>query len=265
LDLVRDLCKMVAELPEYARNTKKLSKRALAVRAAILDAQEPVVLVFHQLPEACGFGKFGPSATPTLREAQSFANALRDAIEEIRGAYPALETRLLRMLAQSFNFGLKNFANMRRDLADRAEPIAIIASDIKLKGLALRLMDAELPQAQWVDSVGSFLGLRPPTKWKDEDEDVFTRELAVLSSRFIRTEAVVFATTGQKSNGRALRVALTKADGSEREQVLFVSPGDEKALHQLKAEIAQLVARNPHVGLAAASQVVWEELKESIE
>lgn len=265
LDLVRDLCKLVADLPEYARNTKKLGKRALAVRTAILEAQEPVVLVFHQLPVACGFAKFGPSSAPTAREAESFANALRDAIEEIRGAYPALETRVLRALAQSFDFGHKNFATMRLELAERAEAIAVLASDIKLKGLALRLMDPALPQEQWVDSVGSFLGLRPPTKWKDEDEDVFSRELALLSGRFKRAEAVVFATPGQKIGARALRIALTKADGSERQQVLFVSPGEEKALHLLKVEIARLVAQNPHVGLAAASQVVWEELKEITE
>jgi hypothetical protein len=261
LDLVHELCQVVAKLPEYTRNTKRLPKRALAVRDAILQAQEPVQLVFHELPEACGFPRFGPAAPVTPREAHSFANALKDALDEIRQAYPILESRILKSLAQQFDYGRKNLDGLRRELADRAEKVSTIVADVRLKGFSLRLEDTFLSQEQWIDSVGSFLGLRPPTKWKDDDEDVFARELAVIAGRFKRTEAMAFATSKDKTGSNAIRVALTQADGTERQQVLFVSKEDEKDLHRLKGQIARLVNEYPQVGIAAASQAIWDQLK----
>jgi hypothetical protein len=261
LDLVRELCGMVVDAPEYSRQTKRLSKRALAVRAAILDAQEPIRLVFHQLPEACGFPVFGPKTVVTQREAESFANSLKDAVEEIRDAHPALETRILKALAQSFDHD-ENFAGMRRALSERAERLTPKVADMKLKAFCIRLEDAFLPQAQWVDSVGSLLGLRPPTKWKDEDEDVFNRELAELSGRFKRAEAVAFSSLKGNRDAKAIRVALTQADGSERHQVVFVSHENEKQLAKLKSEISKLVSGNRQIGVAAASQAIWDQLKE---
>ena len=55
LDVVRSLCQFVAQLPEYVRNTKRLSTTALAVRNVILEAREPVRMVFHDLPDILWF------------------------------------------------------------------------------------------------------------------------------------------------------------------------------------------------------------------
>ena len=261
LDLVGQLCNLVAKLPEYARNTKRLSKHALAVRDAILNAEEPVQLVFHQLPVACGFPQIGPGSMITPREAQSFVNVLKDAIDEIRAAYPTLETRILRNFAKNFDYSRSNLTGLRLELADRAEKVAQAVADMKLKAFSMRLEDAGLPQEQWIDSVGSVVALRPPTKWKDDDEDVFESELAVIAGRFKRAEAVLFATAGTKHGTNAVRVALTRSDGSERQQVIFVSKNEEAEFAQLKDQLTKIVKANGQVGLAAASQVIWDQLK----
>jgi len=265
LGLVRELCDILAKLPDYTRTTNKLSKRALAVRAAILSAQEPITLIFYQLPEACGFQRFGPTTPVSTREAQSFAGVLKDAIEEIRCAYPALESRILQSLGQSFDYGQKSAEDMRRSLAERAERVSYNATEMRLKAFSMRIEDTLLTMAQWIESVGSLLGLRPPSRWKDEDENVFTNELATMSGRFKRAEAVYFASNSAKANDRAMRVALTHGDGTERHQVVFVSQEDEAALRQMKAEIGRLIAKRKQIGIAAASQVIWDELKQSSE
>lgn len=261
LDLVRDLCGQVASLPEYSRQTQRLSKRALAVRAAILGAQEPVRLVFHQLPQACGFGVFGPTTSVSAREAKSFAQTLKDAVEEIRAAYPALEGRIVEALAQQLDVANSNPGKVREQLSRRAEILLPRVSDLKLKALCLRLEDSFLPLNQWVESVGSLLGLRPPTKWKDEDEQTFDRELLELSGQFLRAEAVTFALGEGKKSGQAIRVALTQPTGKERQQVLFVSEDQTADFERLKDEISKLVIKHRHIGLAAASQVLWEQIK----
>ena len=62
-------------------------------------------------------------------------------------------------------------------LAERAESLLVQITESKLKAFAFRLVDEGLSEADWLESVGSFLALRPPSKWKDEDEDTFDREL----------------------------------------------------------------------------------------
>ena len=59
LDVVRPLCVFAAQLPEYSKNSSRLSKNAIRVRKALLESQEPATLIFKELPKACGFEAFG--------------------------------------------------------------------------------------------------------------------------------------------------------------------------------------------------------------
>ena len=76
LDLVKNLCLFVAQLPAYVRTTKRLSPAALAVRQAILEAREPAKLLFTDLPRACGFepieAQSGKEFTKPLPRAPNF-------------------------------------------------------------------------------------------------------------------------------------------------------------------------------------------------
>src|SRR4030095_3619520 len=86
LDVVRSLCQFVAQLPEYVRNTKRLSTTALAVRNVILDSREPVRLVFHDLPVSCEFKKFEIDRRTSAKEAQHFVLKLKESLDELRAA-----------------------------------------------------------------------------------------------------------------------------------------------------------------------------------
>jgi hypothetical protein len=55
LDVVRPLCVFAAQLHPYTHKTKRLSATSLAVRSALLSAREPSMLLFRDLPVACGF------------------------------------------------------------------------------------------------------------------------------------------------------------------------------------------------------------------
>lgn len=88
LDVVRPLCQFVARLPDYARNTRRLSSVALAVRAAILAAKEPVKLLFQDLPLACNMEPFPMTGPSSHSAAKQFAARLRSAIDELRAALP---------------------------------------------------------------------------------------------------------------------------------------------------------------------------------
>jgi hypothetical protein len=260
LDVVRNLCQFAAGLPEYVRNTKRLSGSALAVRDVILNAQEPVRMVFHDLPVACGFNKFELGKSASAEDAKRFVNKLKNDLDELRAASINLQCRMEAQLAREFGYTGQISSQFRRKLAERAESLLLRVTESKLKAFAFRVFDELLPEPKWYESVGSLLALRPPSKWKDEDEDAYNRELENIAGRFKRAESASFG-NGKTKGQVGLRIAVTQADGTERQEVVHFDSGEEKTLKDLQKEIELIISKNSRLGVAAASRAIWGQLK----
>ena len=258
LDVVTPLCQFVAQLPAYVLSTKKLSNTAIAVRDAILNAREPVKLVFTSLPNACGFDSFLPNQTKA-DQIPSFVASLKVSIDELRASYPELQERMRGRLREAFPLP-GSFSTFRSSLAFRSEQILLNITEPKLKAFCLRLMDDNLAESLWLESLGSYLALKPPTKWHDAEEDVFNTQLAELAARFHRVEAIAFA-GGKASKGTiGVRLAITQVDGMEHEEVVHFTRDEEDRLLNLQKRFETLLADNKRLGLAAASRALWKTL-----
>jgi hypothetical protein len=258
LDLVKNLCTFVAQLPVQARNTKKLSPAALAVRQVILEAREPARLLFRDLPAACGFDPIEAGA-PTGKPLKSFVKTLKVALEELRIAFPELQDRLRNRLKENFNLS-GSFEECRHALSNRAQRVCVTVTEPRFKAFCLRLMDSALTESDWLESVGSHLALKPPSKWHDVDEDQFKTELSQVSALFHRVESVVF--DGRKgTNESAIRLAVTLATGVEHQQVIHFNAEEEHLMTALEGEFAEILSKNERIGLAAASRAIWASLE----
>lgn len=258
LDVVRNLCEFVARLPEYSRNTNSLDPITLAVRNVILQARDPVKMVFHDLPDACGLRKFVIGKSAATDEAHQFVLTLKQALDDLRAAFTNLQGRIEAGLASEFGYENEQVGKYRTKLAKRAERLLVRVTENKLKAFAFRLFDEALPETDWLGSVGSVLALRPPDKWKDEDEETFCRELGNIVGLFKRAESAAFDKGG---DGHGIRVGITQADGTERQEVIHVDIGEEKLLEQLQEQIMSVIKKNQRLGLAAASRAIWSNLK----
>jgi len=265
LDVVRNLCQFVAQLPEYVRQTKNLGNpNAIKVRGVILEAREPVRMVFHDLPEACGFSKFEVGKPTSAKDAKAFVSELKQALDELRHAFPNLHRSMEKAIAEEFGYQGIALSKFRRKLAGRAEQLLLRVTENKLKAFAFRVFDEGLSESDWLNSVGSVLALRPPDKWKDEDEETFHRELQAAAGRFKRAESVAFGGKGGDQHaGHGFRVAITQADGTERQEVIHLDEKEEQELAKLEQQLNALVKKSGRLGIAAASRVIWSQLKES--
>ncbi len=259
LDVVKLLCVFVAQLPVYVHNTKQLSPTALAVRDAILAAREPSLLLFNDLPKACGFEPFSACAAVS-KEVQAFIRGLKTALDELRAAFPELQERLRTMLREAFDLA-GAFQQFRTALARRAEQVVLGIHEPKLRAFCLRLMDDNLPESEWLESLGSFLALKPPAKWHDAEEDLFAQELGPLATRFHRVESIVFVDGKPSKIGVGIRLAITQANGTEHEQVIHVTADEENHLRELQTEFEVLLTKDKRLGLAAVSRAIWSRLE----
>jgi hypothetical protein len=259
LDVVKPLCVFVANLPDYVRNTRRLSAGAIAVREAILAAKEPVTFLFKDLPIACGLDAIPVKGPVSRDQARKFAKTLKSILDELRECFEALLDRMRMVIREAFDSD-GPFLRVRDTLANRATQVALLANESRLKAFCLRLTDTKLEQGLWLESLGSLLAQQPPMRWKDTDEESFDRELRILAARFKSLESIAFQDTRVNDISEAFRLSLTKSDGSEVQQVIFM---DKETIDQVKAlaiEIEKLLVENRAVGLAALSRVVWSTL-----
>ena len=257
LDIVRPLCLFAARLPVHVHKTNRLSSTAMAVRRALLGARDPAMLLFHDLPVACGFDVITVKSKSNLVNA--FTDTLRSAIEELRQVYPILLGRIENGIIDEFGL-TGSFATNRQSLCRRSMGVLPFVTEPRLKAFVLRLADVSLSDAKWIESLGSFVCLVPPAKWTDLDVERFFQELTLLVGTFKRVEAIAFASKNRTETDLCVRVAITNLDGTEREVVLFIAKDEEPRIAEVAAEIGELIKQTKQVGLAGAARAFWAML-----
>jgi hypothetical protein len=266
LDIVRPLCQFAAKLPLYARQTERLSEHSRRVRHAILEAREPSKLLFRDLPAACGFPEFVPAARRDVEGKQitRFVDDLKKCLEELKLALPSLRFRIYEKIARAFglNGSISEFQRMRDHLAQRTEPLLVSVTDPELKAYCLGLFDNHMPEAKWVESIGSLITTVPPSRWSDREELIFQEKLSGITQKFLRVESISFANpkkTGAATN--AVRIAVTKKDGSELQEVVYISKFEEEEVRQVTDSVRSFFGKDRRLALATLSKLSLEILE----
>jgi hypothetical protein len=258
LDVVRPLCIFASQLPIFTQKTRALSDHALAVRSALLSAREPGPLLFRDLPSACGFGDFIAEQPSNPQHIDCFVVALKHALDELKMAYPVLRQQIRTALIDAF--GLNSEHDFRYELARRSRQLMLTLKEPQLKAFCNRLTDIELPEPEWLESIGSLIGSLPPARWTDLDLERFVQELSLLSSRFCHVESMAFNKHGQDMGISALRLSITQPDGSEVDRVVYVSDQEQSKVAEIENKVIALLRDTTSVGVAGATRALWTAL-----
>src|ERR1700733_9757324 len=260
LDVVRPLCQFVANLPDYARNTKSVSAQSIKAREVILAAKDPVRLLFRDLPDSIGIGAIELDERGNAEKPKRYANALKQYLDELRHAYDGLLERMIVSLSEELGTS-GDLHKVRQNLAQRAAAIALLAEEPMLKAMCLRFSDHGLADQAWLESLGSFLASQPPARWRDADEDAYRRELHTLAQRFKNLESMLVTKGNAAPGSAAFKLTVTRSDGHEAQEVVFLDPMRSTEVTSLVSAIEQVLGKNRTIALAALSQVTWSTLE----
>lgn len=254
LDLVRPLVKFIAEVPEYSRNTKKLSSEAMALRKCLLEARDPAKLIFTDIPIAAGV---------STRDHEVVVSKLPKLIAEIQTSYDMLLNRIATAITDSFETSV-SADELRDELIKRCAVISNKLADEELKSFVLRLGDSQLNYRQWLESLANHLSRKSAARWNDNDEEVFNQRLDVLAKRMLRSEAANSDFTNKladQDSDRVIRLALTKPNGLESTRMLHWSEKEEKQVMLLETQISDLIRKHGRAGLSAAVRAIWNQFE----
>ena len=79
-------------LPEYSKNTRRISKEAIEIRNAIITSKDPESTFFEDFPNALGCSVASIQSSP--KKLQEFVLDLQSAIKELRSSYDELINRV---------------------------------------------------------------------------------------------------------------------------------------------------------------------------
>jgi hypothetical protein len=252
LDIVRPLCQFVSSLPLYAQKTGQLDGSTLNVRRVLLDAREPANLLFEQLPQALGIDP----ETAVSSAMDEFIHRLRISLESLRAAYSELLDKVHHSIAGNLRTHVAK--DDRAKLKGRARSLLVSAVEPRLRAFCLQLTDEKLGDVEWLEAIGSLVCSKPPSKWLDRDYEHFERELAQLSTAFLRLESLLFSRSKQTSQSKAFRVAITQQDGYEVEHVVFLDDQGGAAVKRLELKIMKVLENEEAFGEAALAQAFWQ-------
>ena len=261
LDVVQPLCQFAAQLPDYTRRTTALSKIAIEVRHALLYAREPVTLLFSDLPQAAGFPPFSPQEQPDEGRVNGFISEFRDALGELRQAYPALLSRITERVAQAV--GEEHGAFDRVRLATRAVCVSLAAREPRLRTFALRLRDPGLSDDAWAEALSSFVVSKPPARWASGDETRFCEEIAALAELFRKVEAAAFGVGSDSPALSAVRLNLTRGDGIDLVRIIEPRPEDDSGIQASLSGFEEMLPQDRHKRLDVLTRLLWNELSAS--
>ena len=125
----------------------------------------------------------------------------------------------------------------------------------------MKLIDDQSPEADWLESLGSFLTRCPPSKWSGKHEIEFGNRFTELLGKFNRVYAICFS-KGEKLSENAIRLAVTGRDGQEHDHVIRMSQKDTQHVEQLEQRINEIISEQPELALTTLTKILWDKLKE---
>ena len=228
LTVVRPMVRLVKGLPEYVGKTKRIGEAARQVLKAVREARQPDVLLFADLPAACGHPPFAATGAADPARVDGYFGDLRSAFEELQRAYPGLLAEVEGLILKAFGEA-GPLTKARREIEHHARRVLTLAVEAKLKAFLLRVTDDSVGDDTWLESIATLLAGKPPVHWDDHDGAKFELQLAASARAFNHYKILAFSLekTGYpvlEGDKSMLLVSITGPERGGVEKVVQVPP-----------------------------------------
>lgn len=244
-------------LPEYSKQTSRLSKGSISIRNAIANSKDPEQSFFEDFPTALGYSV--AKIQRDRAELQHFIVQLQDSIKEIRNCFDELVNRFESFLQDKYfdkpivfeEYKIKfqkRYTNLHRHLLLNSQKSFVQRIDSQIED-----------KKAWLSSLAQSLTGKSLEKFKDEDElllyDKFTDMILDLDSlnrisksKFDEKKEVV------------LDVQINSFEGGMTNKVIRLPKGKSKEVENLEGKIKEILSKDKSVDLAAITTVLKDLL-----
>ncbi len=168
IETIKPFLTFYRDLPEYAKNTGRLSKEALQIRNAIANSKDPEKTFFEDFPNALGFTI--DNIQNSEQQLQRYILMLQAAIKDLRTCFDELINRIDLFIQSEIISETLTFEEYKENLQNRFKKLRRHLLLPQQKVFVQRL-DSQLDDKKaWLNSLVQSLVGSSLEKIKDEDE-----------------------------------------------------------------------------------------------
>ena len=244
-------------LPEYSKQTKRLSKESVAIREAIANSKDPEQSFFEDFPTALGYSVSKIQKDRT--ELQHFIIQLQDSIKEVRNSFDELVNRFETFLQDKYFNKPLAFEEYKKEFQKRYKSLHRHLLLNSQKSFVQRVDSQIEDKKAWLSSLAQSLVGRTLEKFKDEDElmlyDKFAEMILSLDS-LNRISKSKF----HEDKEIALDVQINSFGEELASKVIRLPKNKSKQVEKLEEKIKELLSKDKSIDLAAITGVLKDLL-----
>lgn len=244
-------------LPEYSKQTKRLSKESISIREAIANSKDPEQSFFEDFPTALGYSVSKIQKDRT--ELQHFIIQLQDSIKEVRNSFDELVNRFETFLQDKYFGKPLVFEEYKKEFQKRYKNLHRHLLLNSQKSFVQRVDSQIEDKKAWLSSLAQSLIGRTLEKFKDEDElmlyDKFAEMILSLDS-LNRISKSKF----DEDKEVAFDVQINSFGEEMANKVIRLPKSKSKQVEKLEQKIKELLSKDKSIDLAAITAVLKDLL-----
>ncbi|WP_241330081.1 hypothetical protein [Chryseobacterium arthrosphaerae] len=258
IETIKPFLKFYRELPEYSKNTKRLGKKSLALRSAIVNSKDPETTFFEDIPSALGTNII--ELQNDRNKLSEYLIDLQDSIKEIRGSYSSLLERFEAFIFSDIIGEKASFDQYKLQLQKRFKNIKTHLLKPNQKVFIQRLNSPLDDKNSWLNSlVQVCLGKTLDRISDNEESKLYTIFTDVISELDNLTEISNNDFNDEKEE--VLKIEITSFDSGSNKNIIRYPKEKDVEIHNKETEVRNLLGDNTKINIAVLAKLLQDELK----
>ena len=257
IETIKPFLVFYRNLPDYSKETKRLSKESIAIREAIVNSKDPEQSFFEDFPTALGFSI--AQIQRNRNELQDFIVKLKDSINEVRNSFDELINRFEIFLQENYLNEPLTFEDYKLNFQNRFKSLHRHLLINTQKSFIQRVDSQIEDKKAWLSSIAQSLVGKPLEKFKDDDElllyDRFADMIFTLDSLNDITK-VKF----DENKETAINIQINSFGEAMTNKIIRLPKSKDNDVKNLEAKIKNLLSKDKSIDLIAITSVLKELL-----
>ncbi len=257
IDTIKPFIIFYKNLPDYSKNTQRLSKSAKSIRNAIVQSKSPEDTFFEAFPRALGFSIDQLTNPESLKE---FTFELQTAVRELRTSYESLVDRFEEFICGEVIGSKMTFEVYKPLLQQRYIDLRKHLLLNTQKTFVQRLDSSLEDRKAWLNSLAQAVTGKILESFKDEDEillyDRFKRMILDLDSLTSISQKDV-----DDSKEEVMSIKIDSFDQMLEPKVVRIPKGKTEEIEKLKGNLKEVLGEDSTSNIAAVLSLLKDMLK----
>ena len=258
IETIKPFIVFYKQLPDYSKNTKRLSTSALKIREAISTSKDPEETFFESFPSALGITL--STLQKNKSKLQDYTTSLQEAVRELRTSYDELLRRFEEFICNEFVGKAVEFEEYKEYLQKRFSKLKKHMLLSNQKTFVQRLDSPLDDKKAWLNSMSQAITGKTLEMFSDEDEIMLYEK---FKSMILDLDSLtkISKTDIDESREEVIGVKIDSFFSKINPKVVRIPKNKSVEIEQLKNELRNKLGKDNTSNIAAVLNLLKELLQ----